>query len=430
MTTGSDAADATATAEYDALVVGAGPAGAAAASTLVGQGHRVVVVDRDDGPGGKACGELVTPKAVHAFAQCGVPEDELARFHRDHPSPAHRRRLQQLHALAGPRPLPRPRLRGAPPRPRRAARRPGRRGRRHGAARPRGHRADRQPRVRPRRPRHRPRRRLVRGAGDVHGRGRRCEQPVRSSARHLPRADLAVGDRPARRLPVGAPRRRRGRARARARRSSRHADQRLRLVVPARRRHGERRRDDHVDVAVVPGDQPRPPARPVRRRARPAMAPRPTSPSTPARAVASRSARRSGPTAGPTYLVVGDAAGAGNPLSGAGIEYAIETGHARGRGARRGAAHGRRDHAPAVPAAARRAVRVVLPGGPVGRALPRPPERRRAGSPRSHRHARPPRTRSCASPATSSARTTPAPPSSPTASAAPSPSSPPTTDAG
>lgn len=33
-----------------------------------------------------------------------------------------------------------------------------------------------------------------------------------------------------------------------------------------------------------------------------------------------------GPQAGPTFLVVGDAAGAANPLSGAGIEYAIETG--------------------------------------------------------------------------------------------------------
>jgi flavin-dependent dehydrogenase len=33
-----------------------------------------------------------------------------------------------------------------------------------------------------------------------------------------------------------------------------------------------------------------------------------------------------GPEAGPTYVVVGDAAGAANPLSGAGIEYAIETG--------------------------------------------------------------------------------------------------------
>ena len=32
------------------------------------------------------------------------------------------------------------------------------------------------------------------------------------------------------------------------------------------------------------------------------------------------------PAAGPTYLVVGDAAGVANPFSGAGIEYAIETG--------------------------------------------------------------------------------------------------------
>jgi geranylgeranyl reductase family protein len=33
-----------------------------------------------------------------------------------------------------------------------------------------------------------------------------------------------------------------------------------------------------------------------------------------------------GPAAGPTYLTVGDAVGAANPLSGAGIEYALETG--------------------------------------------------------------------------------------------------------
>lgn len=66
----------------DVLVVGAGPAGAAAAATLAGRGHSVVVVDRDDGPGGKPCGELVTPRAVTAFARCGVTDDELARFHR------------------------------------------------------------------------------------------------------------------------------------------------------------------------------------------------------------------------------------------------------------------------------------------------------------------------------------------------------------
>lgn len=33
-----------------------------------------------------------------------------------------------------------------------------------------------------------------------------------------------------------------------------------------------------------------------------------------------------GPSAGPTYLLIGDAVGAGNPLSGAGIEAALETG--------------------------------------------------------------------------------------------------------
>ena len=32
------------------------------------------------------------------------------------------------------------------------------------------------------------------------------------------------------------------------------------------------------------------------------------------------------PAAGPTYLVVGDAAGVANPFTGAGIEYAVETG--------------------------------------------------------------------------------------------------------
>jgi flavin-dependent dehydrogenase len=37
-----------------------------------------------------------------------------------------------------------------------------------------------------------------------------------------------------------------------------------------------------------------------------------------------------GPAAGPTYLVAGDAAGCANPLTGAGIEYAIESGRMAG----------------------------------------------------------------------------------------------------
>lgn len=66
----------------DVLVVGAGPAGTAAATTLATAGHCVVVIDRDDGLGGKACGELVSPRAVTALSRCGVSEDDLARFHR------------------------------------------------------------------------------------------------------------------------------------------------------------------------------------------------------------------------------------------------------------------------------------------------------------------------------------------------------------
>ena len=37
-----------------------------------------------------------------------------------------------------------------------------------------------------------------------------------------------------------------------------------------------------------------------------------------------------GPTAGPTWLVIGDAAGSANPFVGAGIEYAYETGRIAG----------------------------------------------------------------------------------------------------
>lgn len=50
---------------------------------------------------------------------------------------------------------------------------------------------------------------------------------------------------------------------------------------------------------------------------------RPTAPPTSGRVPMGGSV---GPKAGPTYLVVGDAAGSANPFTGAGIEYALETG--------------------------------------------------------------------------------------------------------
>lgn len=47
----------------DALVVGCGPAGIAAARSLAERGARVVLVDRSLGPGGKACGGGLTRRA-------------------------------------------------------------------------------------------------------------------------------------------------------------------------------------------------------------------------------------------------------------------------------------------------------------------------------------------------------------------------------
>ncbi|MHC1752457.1 NAD(P)/FAD-dependent oxidoreductase [Humidesulfovibrio sp.] len=54
--------------EFDVLVAGAGPAGAAAAAVLAGRGHRVGLVDRAAHPRHKLCGGLLTGKAMDALA--------------------------------------------------------------------------------------------------------------------------------------------------------------------------------------------------------------------------------------------------------------------------------------------------------------------------------------------------------------------------
>jgi geranylgeranyl reductase family protein len=68
-------------ASVDVLVVGAGPAGSAVAATVAASGHRVIVVDRADTPGGKPCGELLTPRALVALDRCGITHDRLAGYH-------------------------------------------------------------------------------------------------------------------------------------------------------------------------------------------------------------------------------------------------------------------------------------------------------------------------------------------------------------
>lgn len=56
----------------DVLVVGGGPAGAAAAIVLADRGHRVTVVDRALRPGPPSCGGLLTPRAIAELDLLGV----------------------------------------------------------------------------------------------------------------------------------------------------------------------------------------------------------------------------------------------------------------------------------------------------------------------------------------------------------------------
>jgi len=69
------------TTSTDVLVIGGGPAGASAAYWLAKLGHEVTVVERKAFPREKTCGDGLTPRAVHQLNEMGLG-DELAQFHR------------------------------------------------------------------------------------------------------------------------------------------------------------------------------------------------------------------------------------------------------------------------------------------------------------------------------------------------------------
>lgn len=66
---------------HDVLVVGGGPAGAATAYWLAEAGYDVVVVEKKVFPREKTCGDGLTPRAVHQLHEMGLAE-KLADFHR------------------------------------------------------------------------------------------------------------------------------------------------------------------------------------------------------------------------------------------------------------------------------------------------------------------------------------------------------------
>jgi geranylgeranyl reductase family protein len=65
----------------EVLVIGAGPAGAAAGYWLAKHGHEVTIVERKTFPREKTCGDGLTPRAVHQLEEMGLAA-ELSQFHR------------------------------------------------------------------------------------------------------------------------------------------------------------------------------------------------------------------------------------------------------------------------------------------------------------------------------------------------------------
>jgi geranylgeranyl reductase family protein len=66
---------------YDVAVIGAGPGGSAAAHYLAEQGKDVLLLDKADFPRDKTCGDGLTPRALHILADMDIlPEAEQVGF--------------------------------------------------------------------------------------------------------------------------------------------------------------------------------------------------------------------------------------------------------------------------------------------------------------------------------------------------------------
>jgi geranylgeranyl reductase family protein len=309
----------------DVLVVGAGPAGTTVAAALAGTGRRVVVIDRSLTPGDRACGELLTPRALRALADAGVTGDQLAGFQ----AITHVRLTTRQHSGSTPWPThPRYGDRAAvAPRDRLDALL-GEHAIAAGATILRGHEAT-APIVE---------RGFVRGAHVT----RHDATPIEMRAAFTVVADGA-DSRFGRALGTyRQPTWPSARAHRAMYRSALHEAAEIELVLDLADRAGTPitgygwmfpRGDGTVNVGVLimstsPSFQVINPAHVLDQlvtdnAGRWHLADQPERPPAGGRIPLGGSV---GPCAGPTYLVVGDAAGVANPLSGAGVEYAVESG--------------------------------------------------------------------------------------------------------
>ena len=64
----------------DAVVIGAGPGGSAAATFLADAGHDVVLVEKEAFPRDKVCGDGLTPRAVKALQSLGLHDEAEGRL--------------------------------------------------------------------------------------------------------------------------------------------------------------------------------------------------------------------------------------------------------------------------------------------------------------------------------------------------------------
>jgi geranylgeranyl reductase family protein len=67
--------------KYDVAVIGAGPAGAAAAISLAGKGYRVALIDKEEFPRDKLCGDFINPINWPILRELGVDKEVLSSEH-------------------------------------------------------------------------------------------------------------------------------------------------------------------------------------------------------------------------------------------------------------------------------------------------------------------------------------------------------------